>query len=182
MRILTGRFKGRLIPLVENPELRPTADKVRKAVFDTLQDFTQGKRVLDLYSGTGSLGLEALSQGAVFVRFVEQDKAQAGRIEKTLKTWGLESSSCVDPMDVMRAIDRAGARGDRYQLVITDPPYADNRGAATLKALAEAGIVEKGGFVVMECGKRESMPKQAAPFILLRDRKYGQSRLVFYRG
>lgn len=181
MRILTGRFKGRAIPLVENPSLRPTADKVRKAVFDTFQDFVEGKRVLDLYSGTGALGLEALSRGAAFVRFAEHDRAQAKRIERTLKSWGLESRSRVDALDVLRAIDRAGFRGDRYELVLADPPYKENRGADTLRALAEARVVEKGGFVVVECGRAEKMPKESGPFQMIRDRRYGQSRLVIYR-
>lgn len=182
MKILTGSLRGRTIPFTPDPKLRPTADKVRKAVFDTLQDYAKGKRVLDLYSGTGAMGLEALSRGAAFVRFVERDRAQARRIETLLKRWHLESSSEVEALDVLRAIDRLGFQGERYDLVLIDPPYKENLGSETLRALAEAGLVEKDGFVVVECGKREEVAKEMPPFKLVRDRRYGQSRLMFYRG
>lgn len=181
MKILTGRLRGKTIPLAPSQALRPTADKVRKAVFDTLQDYVEGKRVLDLYSGTGAMGLEALSRGAAFVRFVEHDKAGARRIENLLERWGLASSSRVDAMDVLRALDRMGETSP-YDLVLIDPPYTENRGADTLRALADALIVSPGGFVIVECGKREKMPEETGPFKMIRDRRYGQSRLVIYRG
>jgi 16S rRNA (guanine966-N2)-methyltransferase len=181
MRILTGRLRGKTIPLTLTQSLRPTQDKVRKAVFDTLQDYTEGKRVLDLYSGTGALGLEALSRGAAFVRFVEHDRTQAARLEKLLQRWGLAPLARVDALDVLRAIDRAGFRKEQYDLVLADPPYLENRGADTLAALAGAGVVKPGGFVIVECGKRETMPEEVQPLKRIRDRRYGQSRLVIYR-
>ena len=182
MKILTGKFRGRDIPLIPNPELRPTADKVRKAAFDTLQGYAEGKRVLDLYSGTGAMGLESLSQGASYVRFVEQDREQARRLEALVKRWGFESSTAVDAMDALRAIDRAGFRKDVYDIVIMDAPYKTNRGAETLKALADSGIVAKKGFVFVECGKRETLPEEMPPFKIVRDRRYGQTRVAIYQG
>ena len=182
MKILTGRFRGRDIPLVSNPELRPTADKVRKAAFDTLQGYAEGKRVLDLYSGTGAMGLESLSQGASYVRFVEQDREQANRIKELVKRWGFESTTDVDAMDALRAIEGAGFRKDSYELVFMDAPYKLNRGAETLKALADSGIVAKGGFVFLECGKREELPEELLPFKRVRDRRYGMTRVAVYQG
>lgn len=182
MKILTGHFRGRNIPLVPGPELRPTADKVRKAAFDTLQGYAQGKRVLDLYSGTGAMGLESLSQGAAYVRFVERDREQARRLEALLKRWGFESSTDVDAMDAFRAIDRAGSRKDRYDLVFADAPYKLKQGAEMLKALADSGIVAKNGFVFLECEKREELPEAMPPFRKVRDRRYGMTRVAVYQG
>lgn len=181
MKILTGNFRGRNIPLVSNPELRPTADKVRKAAFDTLQGYAKGKRVLDLYSGTGAMGLEALSQGAAYVRFVEQDREQARRLEALVDRWGFEASTDVDPMDALRAIDRAGFRKDNYELVFMDAPYKSKLGLETLKALGDSGIVAKGGFVFLECGKSEILPEGISPFKMVRDRRYGMTRVVVYQ-
>ena len=180
MRILTGNIKGREIPMEKNPDIRPTADKVRKAIFDTLQGYAKGKRVLDLYSGTGALGLEAFSTGAAYVRFVESDAPAARRIEATLKRWGFADHSAVDAMEALRGIDRAAFRKDSYDLVFLDPPYKANRGTDTLKALAEADIVAKGGFVVVETWRKDVLPEELAPFKLLRDRRYGQSRVAIY--
>ncbi len=182
MKILTGNFRGRNIPLIPNPELRPTADKVRKAAFDTLQGYAEGKRVLDLYSGTGAMGLESLSQGAAYVRFVEQDREQARRIEALVKRWGFETSTDVDSMDALRAIDRAGFRKDSYDLVFMDAPYKSKRGEETLRAIADSGIVVKGGFVFLECGKSEILPEVMPPFKIVRDRRYGMTRVVVYQG
>ena len=180
MRILTGNIKGREIPMEPDPDIRPTADKVRKAIFDTLQGYAKGKRVLDLYSGTGALGFEAFSTGAAYVRFVESHAPAAKRIERTLKKWGLSENAAVDAMETLRAVDRAAFRKDSYELVFLDPPYKANRGAETLKALADADIVAKGGFVVVETWRKEVLPEELAPFKLLRDRRYGQSRVAFY--
>ena len=181
MKILTGFLRGRKLPLVPNPALRPTADKVRKAVFDVFQGHVQGKRVLDLYSGTGAMGFEALSQKAAFVRFVERDRSQARHIEATLKRWRLTSSAAVNALDALRMVDRLGLKKEIYDLVFIDPPYGENLGSETLKALSEAGLVGKGGFVVIECGKREILPEKVADLSVVRDKKYGQSRLVIYR-
>ena len=180
MRILTGSIRGRLIPMELNPDIRPTADKVRKAIFDTLQGWAKGKRVMDLYSGTGALGLEAISTGAAHVRFVEADGAAARRIETTLKKWGFSAISSVETMDALRAIDRAGFRRETFDLIFLDPPYKANKGAGTLKALADADIVAKGGFVVVETWRKEVLPEELAPFKLLRDKSYGQSRVAIY--
>ncbi len=181
MKILTGNFRGRDIPLTPNPELRPTADKVRKAAFDTLQGYAEGKRVLDLYSGTGAMGLESLSQGAAYVRFVEKDREQARRIEALVKRWGFESSTDVDAMDALRAIDRAGFRKDSYDLVFMDAPYKSKLGLESLRALAESGIVAKGGFIFLECGKSENLSEEIPPFKIVRDRRYGMTRVVVYQ-
>ena len=180
MKILTGYLKGRALPFVPSADLRPTTDKVRKAMFDVLQDFIPGKRALDLYSGTGAMGLEALSQGAAFVCFVERNAARVRNIESALKRWKLEESSEVMRLDVLHALTRLGLGKESFDLVFIDPPYKENNGAETLNALDEAGIVADGGFVVVECGKREELPEKTKRFSVIRDKRYGQSRVVIY--
>jgi 16S rRNA (guanine966-N2)-methyltransferase len=180
MKILTGSLKGKTLPFVPNPAMRPTADKVRMAVLNVLQGFVGGKRVLDLYSGTGALGFEALSQDAAFVRFVESHRPQARRIESAIEEWGLGARADVSAMDALKLIEKLGSRSDRYDLVFMDAPYKANLAAATLAALQESGLVEPHGYVVVECGKYESLPETMGGFGILRDRRYGQSRLVIY--
>ena len=181
MKILTGYLKGKTLAFEAGGETRPTTDKVRKAAFDVLQGYAEGKRVLDLYSGTGAMGLEALSQKASFVLFVEKDPVKTKRIEVLLKRWDLEGSAEVLCSDAVHAVKRSELGGDNFDLVFLDPPYGEGLGAVTLGVLAEADILAEGGLVFVETGKKEDLPEEILLLKLVRDKKYGQSRLRIYR-
>lgn len=180
MRILTGDFKGRALPFEPKPGLRPTADKVRKAIFDTFQGVLQGKRVLDLFSGTGAMGLEALSNGAASSDFVEKDPSQAKQIERTLEKWGLSSLGQVAAIDVLRAIDRFAFRGERFDVIFIDPPYEEKRGQEVVEALSEKQLLSPKGFIVLECAKREDLPERVGNYTRIRERRYGQSKVMIF--
>lgn len=181
MKILTGYLKGKTLAFEAGGETRPTTDKVRKAVFDVLQGYAAGKRVLDLYSGTGAMGLEALSQKASFVLFVEKEPAKTKRIEAVLKRWELESSAEVLCADAVRALEEAQLGASDFDLVFLDPPYGEGLGDMTLKALARSSVLKNGGLVFVETGKKEDLPEEVLDLKLVRDKKYGQSRLRIYR-
>ncbi|MBI2094649.1 MAG: RsmD family RNA methyltransferase, partial [Candidatus Omnitrophica bacterium] len=106
-----------------NPHLRPTTDKTRKAIFDMLQGELQDKKVLDLFSGTGALGFEALSNGAAEAMFVEADAFQAREIRNNLGRLGLESRGIVRQEEVSRAIEKLGRDGAAFDFIFIDPPY-----------------------------------------------------------
>src|SRR5262245_31330081 len=128
MKILTGALRGRSILLRPNENMRPTTDLVRKAIFDTLQGAIEGKKVLDLFSGTGALGFEALSSGAREVLWVEQDGSQVRAIEKTLKSLEMEKSGKVIESDALSAVERLAARSEQFDLFFLDPPYHSGLG------------------------------------------------------
>jgi 16S rRNA (guanine966-N2)-methyltransferase len=181
VKILTGYLKGRTLLFEPSAHLRPTTDKVRKAVFDVLQGYTQGKRALDLYSGTGAMGFEALSQQASFVLFVEKDLTKIKRIESALKRWHLEDSAGVLCLDSLLAIERLKRSQDAFDLIFLDPPYEQDLGGETLRELAKADLLREGGLVFVETGRREDLPDKILNLIMVRDKKYGQSRLRIYR-
>jgi 16S rRNA (guanine966-N2)-methyltransferase len=181
MKILTGFLKGRTLVFEPDAQLRPTTDKVRKAVFDVLQGYPAGKRVLDLYSGTGAMGFEALSQEASFVLFVEKDRFKTKRIESALKRWRLEDSAEVLCMDAMIALEHLKLSGEAFDLVFLDPPYGGALGDQTLRALAKADLLNEGGLVFVETAKKEDLPEKVLNLKVVRDKKYGQSRLRVYR-
>ncbi len=181
MKILTGFLKGRSFSFEPSDDLRPTADKVRKAAFDVLQGYAEGKRVLDLYSGTGAMGFEALSQKASYVLFVEKDAPKVKRIEIMIKRWNLEDSAEALCSDSLLALERLKLDRDVYDLVFLDPPYGEGLGERTLHELAKADFLKPGGLVFVETGRREDLPEKVSGLILVRDKKYGQSRLRIYR-
>ena len=183
MKILTGTLRGRRITFRPSPELRPTSDKARKAIFDMFQGEMEGKRVLDLFSGTGALGLEALSQGAEHVTFVDNDKAQCRDISANLEQiGGLAGRTAVVCADALETLHRLNGRGESFDFVFIDPPYDDGMASKSMESLAASdGLVAKGGFVLVECRKRHDLPEVFGTLKLLRDKRYGQTKILIYR-
>ncbi len=186
MKILTGSLKGRNIPFYpgKGPHdelLRPTSDKVRKAIFDTLREFVSGENVLDLYSGTGAMGLEALSQEAAFVVFVEKERERAERIRKTTEEWGLSGRAEIFCQDAFISIKKLKSSQRNFGLIFADPPYGDVSGVRILTELLGAELILENGFVVVETGKREDLPEKIRDLIRIRDKKYGQTRIAIFQ-
>jgi 16S rRNA (guanine966-N2)-methyltransferase len=181
LRIVAGRLKGRRIPVPRTPEIRPTADRVREALFSILADSVDQARVLDLCSGTGALGLEAFSRGAVGVVFVEFDRSLAKRLENTLAELELGESCRLVQADAAMALER-GTLAGRFDLVLADPPYGSGLADRILKALCRGNCLENEARVVIE------RPAGESPFVdgghrlvLERSARYGDTRLDFYR-
>ena len=181
MKILTGSLRGQRIAFRPNPQLRPTSDKARKAIFDMFQGEMQEKRVLDLFSGTGALGLEALSQGASHVTFVEKDRAQSREISENLEHLRLSGQATVVCSDVAEALRRAGGDRERYDFIFLDPPYDEGVASSAVEAIAAMGLVVKGGFVLVECRKKQDLPEAFGKLKLVRDKRYGQTKILIYR-
>lgn len=181
MKILTGSFRGQRIVFRPNPHLRPTSDKARKAIFDMFQGELEGKRVLDLFSGTGALGFEALSQGVSHVSFVENNKAQCSEIAANLKRLALVQRATIHCEDALEALRRLAGARQVFDLVFVDPPYDDGIAALSMERMAKIGLVAKGGFVLVECRKRHDIPEVFGSLKLLRDKRYGQTKILIYK-
>jgi 16S rRNA (guanine966-N2)-methyltransferase len=180
VKILTGRLRGQTILFKPNPHLRPTSDKARKAIFDMLQGALEDKRVLDLFSGTGALGLEALSQGASHVTFVEQDAGQCKKIGENLERLGLTRSARVESGDAVEWLRKPARRQNVFDFVFMDPPYAALLALETLESISKAQVLAPGAFVVLECRKREDMPERCGDLVSVREKRYGQTKLTVY--
>ncbi len=181
MKILTGKLKGRSIVFKPNPHLRPTADKVRQALFNMLQGEIEGKNVLDLFSGTGALGLEALSQEAAFVTFVESDKMQLKKIRESLEAFGLADQARTVCADGIEAIKNLAQDGQFFDLIFIDPPYDEGLGQRALSALAISKILHEDTLIILESRKREDFPKVVGKLARIRENRYGDTKISFYK-
>ncbi|MFO7573335.1 MAG: 16S rRNA (guanine(966)-N(2))-methyltransferase RsmD [Gaiellaceae bacterium] len=175
MRIVAGSRKGHRIEAPKGVVTRPTSDRVREAVFSILGSVERA-RVLDLFAGSGAMGLEALSRGAASCSFVERDRRACRVIEANLAKLGLEGGSVLC-RDAARALREMGARSSRYELVLVDAPYDDWERYE--RALAEhvPAILEDGGLVVVETA---AAVEPALPLDLVTTRRYGSARITVF--
>lgn len=182
MRIISGEFKGRAVPAVEGPGYRPAQAKVREAVFSMLEargvDWRQ-TAVLDIFAGSGSLGLEALSRGAPFACFVEKSAKAADCMGRALKMFGLGGDRArVVRSDAFAYLKSAPER--EYGVAFLDPPYRKDMAGPALGLLAAGGRLAQGAFVLAEIEAEAGAP--AAPGLeLVADKKYGQTRILIWR-
>ncbi len=169
MRVVAGALRGRRIAAPPGRETRPTSDRVREALFAILGDLT-GLRVLDLFAGSGALGIEALSRGAASAVFVERSPRAADVVRANLAALGLEAS--VVRADARGALRDASARADAYDLVFLDPPYRDAAAWGRELSAALPGVLAPGARVVSESDRRQPLPLTLP---LADERRYGDT-------
>ena len=179
MKILTGRLRGQTILFRPNPNLRPTSDKARKAIFDMLQGAFENRRALDLFSGTGALGFEALSQGASYAAFVENNVFQCRKIEENLSRFKMTDAARIYEEDVLEWV-RTQTSEAPFDFIFLDPPYAETLAFQTMELIAERGLLSKNGFLVTECRKKVK-PEPCKNLALVREKHYGQAKILVYR-
>jgi 16S rRNA (guanine(966)-N(2))-methyltransferase RsmD len=181
LRLTGGQGRGRRLAAAALRGLRPTSARVREALFDILGARVAGAEVLDVFAGTGAVGIEALSRGATRVVFVEDDARAARLIAANLRDAGLPGGASVIEGDAVRALDRLSAAGESFSIVFLDPPYAAGAPAEILDR--SAALVAAGGVLVVEHGAR--VAREIGPPAGLRAGRryrYGDSRLsVFHR-
>lgn len=179
MRVIAGRLRGRKLVAPPGTTTRPTIDRVREALFSILSSVYDA-RVLDLYAGTGALGIEALSRGASRATFVENDRAAALVITKNLESLGLSAQANVLTLRVDKALAPI-VKAAPFDLVFVDPPYADVPAAAALVAdLAARGAFADGARIVLEHATGHP-PPPIAGIEVVSERKYGDTGLVIGR-
>lgn len=177
MRVQTGTAKGSRLKSPQHGGVRPTSGRVKGALFNILTVAgLQEARVLELYAGTGALGIEALSRGAAWVDFVERDERQCRQIRQNLKAAGLEDKAKVYKALAERAPQLVEGP---FDVMLLDPPYAERSLAALLKNLAP--LLQTGGMLVLEHAGRATAPDAAPALQLNETRRYGDSALSFYR-
>ncbi len=180
MRIIAGEFKGRVLAPVKGLT-RPTSAKVREAIFNILGPAVSGAKVLDLFAGTGALGIEALSRGAAAAVFVEDHPGAVKGLRQNLEALGLSDRVEVLPMQVSAALKKLAAPNRRFELIFLDPPYVGGLVLATLEALATTELLLTGGLVVAEHSRRESLPEMIGKLEQQTLRRYGDTQVAIYR-
>ncbi len=177
MRVITGTARGRRLKELEGMETRPTTDRVKEGIFNIIQFDLEGRRILDLYAGTGQLGIEALSRGASSAVFVEQRRDAATLTAENLKLTQLSSRGRVVNGDAMSFL--ASAR-EKFDIIFVDPPYAANLWESTLGAISRFDILSNHGIIVCESPLDKEMPEMAPPYFLHRTYRYGKIKVTTY--
>ena len=177
MRVITGSARGKALKTLDGEEItRPTGDRVKQALFNALQFDIEGRSILDLFAGSGQLGIEALSRGAADCVFVERDLNAAEVIKQNLKSTKLFQNAHVLTAD---AITFSRNTADRFDIVFLDPPYASNLIEQALPLLSDK--IKQNGTAVCETDCDKELPEQCGALFLVRCAKYGKTRLWFYR-
>jgi 16S rRNA (guanine966-N2)-methyltransferase len=176
VRIVGGEARGRPLRAVPGRSTRPTSDRVRQSLFDALGQRCDGLRVLDLFAGTGALGLEALSRGALAATLVDQDKNACAVALRNATSLGYGDRCRVVREDVFRALPRLDGP---YDLIFSDPPYAARAIQPVLDMLAKNALLAEGGRAVLEKDRREPLPEVPAGLRLVEERRYGDTVLLF---
>jgi len=179
MRIISGRLRGRKLHTFSGSQIRPTSDRMREAIFNILSKRLQDAVVLDLFAGTGALGIEALSRGAHSVLFVDKDSRSIQLIKKNIETCDILEETRIVRWNIVDSLNCLNASRSFFTLVFMDPPY--NRGMIqpTLNHLHDSGILQPSACIVIEHSGHEILPRDMTPFQLEDQRKYGKNLVSF---
>jgi 16S rRNA (guanine(966)-N(2))-methyltransferase RsmD len=181
MRVTAGAERGRKIRAPRGPTTRPTGAKVREAIFNILGPLAPDP-VLDLYAGTGALGIEALSRGASRATFVERDGRALAALHRNLREFDLTGRSRVMVSSVVVALQRlSDEKTQRFHWVFVDPPYAAGEAERVLAVLAGGQVLDNGAVVIVEHDRRHQPPERVGALVMVDRRFYGDTGLSFYR-
>ena len=178
MRVITGSARGRQLKSLEGLETRPTADRVKEGVFNIIQFDLEGRRVLDLFAGTGQMGIEALSRGAASTVFIDQRRDAAAVIRENLKATNLTDRGRVVCGDSMAYLNSAK---EKFDIIFIDPPYAAKLWDNALAVISRFDILSNHGIIICESPIKEEMPEMAPPYYLHRTYRYGSVKITTYR-
>ncbi len=178
MRVITGKARGVALKTPEGLNTRPTADRVKEALFSILQFDLPGAVVLDLFGGTGQLGIEALSRGAKEAVFVDHDAKACALIQENLRRTRLESQGKVVRSDYLTFLKTTR---QRFDIILLDPPYAEIFLENALNCITEIDILQSGGIIVTERPLGKELNVACAGFVRSRDYKYGKTLITLFR-
>ena len=174
MRVITGTARGHRLKTPENYDIRPTTDNVKESVFNIIQFDIEGRRVLDLFAGTGQLGIECLSRGAAEAVFIDENTAAVKIVKENLKTCGF--TAAVLQQDALSYLRHCG----RFDLVFVDPPYDSGLYEPVLETINSVDILSDGGIILCESRREKSLPDMRAPYRKKKEYNYGRVKLTVY--
>ena len=178
MRVITGKARGVVLKTPDGMKTRPTTDRVKEAMFSIIQFELPGAKVLDLFGGTGQLGIEALSRGAASAVFLDSQETACGLIRENLRRTNLSEQADVIRGDYLEYLSRCR---EKFDIVFLDPPYAEVYLENALKKLSEIDILQSGGIIVAERSVDKELPWHIEGFARSKDYKYGNTLLTLYR-
>ena len=178
MRIIAGEYKGRKLDAPNDNAIRPTSDKVKEAIFSILMPYTEDGIFVDLFSGTGSLGLEALSRGAKFCYFCDKERSSISIIKTNIEKCDAKDISKVIHGDFMKALRKM--EGEKIDVFLLDPPYDSGLYEKALNSIDLLDLLNDEGIIVAEHKKEINLPETIGNLVLLKKRSYGRVVLSMY--
>ena len=174
MRVISGIVGGRKLKSPDGEAVRPTTDHVKEAIFNILQFDLEGRRVLDLFGGSGQMGIEALSRGAREAVFTDNNRSSIALIRENLKRCGL--SGKVLQTDALSFL----SRGEKFDVIFVDPPYDSGLYAPVLQRINAVDNLTEGGIIMCETRAGTELPDMLEPYHKLRERRYGSVKICLY--
>lgn len=179
MRIIAGDYKGRKLEAPQDNDIRPTSDKVKEAIFSILMPYTEDGVFVDLFAGTGGLGLEAISRGAKFCYFCDKERNAIAIIKSNIEKCGAEDYSKVIFGDYMKALRRL--EGEKVDVFILDPPYKSGLYEKALNSIDSLDLLSDEGIIIAEHQKELKLPDSIGSLVMFKERNYGNIVLSLYK-
>jgi len=181
MRIIGGTARGRRLRAPRGLQTRPTSGYLREVLFDLLAQEVCGRSFLDLYAGTGAVGIEAISRGATRAVFVEQDRSALAMLRRNLEVSGFRDRAEVIPLEVLPFLRRAALRSSRFDVIFMDPPYQRSGALAALSLAAATRVLAPSGIVILEQSLKAQPISSPDGLARVREVRHGDSILQLYR-
>lgn len=180
MRVISGQLKGKRLKSVPGMTTRPTSDKVKEAVYNIVGPYFDGGEVLDLYAGSGAMGIEALSRGMDKGVFTDKANQAIKTIKENLRETSLTNQSEVYRNDARKALNLLHQRGRSFQLIILDPPYQEQTLTEDLTLISEIGLLDPDGIILCEHDKKVELPENISELVKIRHQLYGDTVITLY--
>jgi len=193
LRIISGKHKGRILssvpmdPADKKAKIRPSSDKVKGSIFNVLRGEVEGKYVLDLFAGSGNLGIEALSCGAEFVTFVDSSSASIKIIKRNLESLNLEKKAKTVGKDCLKVLPKLSARGgsaygtqEKFGIVFADPPYLCGFAQKVIDLVVKYDLLERDGILVLEHHKKETFKCPEDKLFYVKAKRFGDTMVSFF--
>jgi 16S rRNA (guanine966-N2)-methyltransferase len=187
LRIISGEHKGRLLSSINKAKIRPSSDKVKGSIFNVLKDEVIGKKVLDLFAGSGNLGIEALSGGAEFVTFVDSSLQSIKIIKKNLESLNLSKRAEIIGKDCLKVLPKLSAKGGsrlagqgKFGIIFADPPYLCDFAQKVIDSVVKYDLLEKDGILVLEHHKKETFKCPEDKLFYVKAKRFGDTVVSFF--
>lgn len=181
MRVISGEFRGRRLNMVPGTGTRPTADKIKESMFSMMGAYFDGGQALDLYAGTGGLGIEAVSRGMAHATLVDSAYAAIKTLKENVALTKAPDRFTIIKSPVNKAIAQFAAKGQVFDLIMMDPPYAQQEVLEQLAAIAEGGLIRPDGLVLVETGTDVVYPETVPGYTMLRHHEYAVAQVAVFR-
>lgn len=181
MRVISGKARGLKLNTPKNEDVRPTTDRVKESLFNIINSYVMESSVLDLFAGTGSLGIECLSRGASKCVFVDNSKESIAIVKSNIKKARVEEQSVVLNLDFKDSINKLSVQKNKFDIIFMDPPYYKNMFIEAINRINSSELLSEDGILIVEHDTNDEFPENIGILNKIRDKKYGNTTLTFYK-